>query len=107
MNEIDLSGALLAEYLAVGMGLAGNALVAHKRRGGFVLWILSNAILIPLVWGKGMLGLMMLYGIYTVLAGYSFWQWGRPEATLDGDGDRRTAAAETPHAGSATTTSAL
>lgn len=76
MIDVPTNHVIVAvEYTAVVLGLIGNLLVAHKRRSGFALWVVSNILLVPLVLSKQMYGLAILYVTYCALAMYSFWRW--------------------------------
>lgn len=66
------------EYAAVAVALAGSALVAHRRVGGFYCWLAANVVMVFVVSRKGLDGLAVQYVVFAVLCVYSIWQWKRP-----------------------------
>lgn len=66
------------EWVAVVLAILGNLLVAYKQRAGFALWVVANAITIPIMATRGLFGYTVLYLVFLLLAVFSLWKWRSP-----------------------------
>lgn len=67
--------ALLLQAFILVSGLAGQYLVAHRNTAGFWVWIASNGALIWVSVEKALIGMVLLYFIYTFMCLYSIRKW--------------------------------
>lgn len=65
------------QMVALITGILGQWLVARRRRSAFLVWSVSNVVLIWLQLVQGLNVLAAMFGIYLVLCLYAYWEWGR------------------------------
>jgi len=72
---MDLTHSL--QYLGVITGLSGTILVSQRssalRRGGFLVWMVSNSCLIGWAWSTGTWALLGMYVFYSVTSFVGWW----------------------------------
>jgi hypothetical protein len=72
---MDLTHGL--QYLGVITGLSGALLVsqrsAARRRGGFLVWVVSNSCLIGWAWTTGTRALLGMYAFFSVTSFMGWW----------------------------------
>ena len=65
------------QAIALVTGILGQWLVARRRRSAFLVWSVSNVVLIWLQLVQGLSVLAAMFGIYLALCLYAYWEWGR------------------------------
>ena len=81
------------QYLGVITGLSGAILVSQRssalRRGGFLVWVVSNSCLIGWAWSTGTWALLGMYAFYAMTSFMGWWnnrQHGRSTAVEPSSG---------------------
>jgi len=57
--------------------LAAQYLLMRKRMENWLLWIVVDAIYVPILWAKQLYPTSALYALYLGLAVYGYWEWRR------------------------------
>jgi hypothetical protein len=65
------------------IAIAGNVLINHRHRAGYVAWWISNAIIIITSAITGNWPILGLFAVYQVLAVHGFIKWGKAEDAAD------------------------
>jgi len=65
------------QTVALITGILGQWLVARRRRSAFLVWSVSNVVLVWLQMVQGLHVLAAMFGIYLALCLYAYWEWGR------------------------------
>jgi len=69
--------ALIAEAVATVLSLVGLALITYQCRAGWLVWIVADALWTWLLLKRKVYGAAVLFAVYTALAVWGWWMWGR------------------------------
>lgn len=61
-----------------GFSLVGQYWMANKRLQCWPLWLVIDVVYVGMFMSVGLYMTALLYLVFTVLAGYGWWQWSRP-----------------------------
>jgi len=67
----------MIEEITVGLALVGSILNANKRVEGFYFWLCANGLGIYLFIGSKLYYIAGLYFVYSIIALYGIWRWGK------------------------------
>ncbi|WP_324675840.1 nicotinamide riboside transporter PnuC [Hymenobacter sp. GOD-10R] len=73
------------DSLTTAISLAAQYLMMRKRLENWWLWILVDALYVPILWHKELYPTSGLYAVYLVLATYGYLEWRRAEAKAKAD----------------------
>jgi nicotinamide mononucleotide transporter len=63
------------DSFTTGTSLVAQFLLMRKRLENWWLWLLVDAIYVPVLWVKELYPTSLLYALYLGLAAYGYWQW--------------------------------
>jgi nicotinamide riboside transporter PnuC len=63
------------EWVAVAVCIASNIMVIKLHRYAFLTWTAGNCVLIALAVLSGNWAKVMLFGIYSAINIWGFWEW--------------------------------
>jgi nicotinamide mononucleotide transporter len=63
------------DSFTTGTSLVAQFLLMRKRLENWWLWLLVDAIYVPVLWAKELYPTSLLYALYLGLASYGYWQW--------------------------------
>ena len=62
-------------HIAATLGIIGAILVSFKRIEGFYLWLIANPMWMYIGLRNDDYGLVVMFGVYTVITINGIWQW--------------------------------
>ncbi|QHJ09012.1 nicotinamide riboside transporter PnuC [Hymenobacter busanensis] len=65
------------DSFTTGLSLAAQYQLVRKRLENWLVWLLADAIYVPMLWLKGLAPTSGLYFVYLILAAYGYWEWRR------------------------------
>lgn len=74
---MDAAIATGLEILAALLSLGGCVLLAHKRRIGWLAWILADAIWVWVDVRAELWSQAALFAVYTGMSAWGWWRWRR------------------------------
>ena len=80
MEGILAPNGMLIQGIVLITGIVGQWYVARMNVRGFYCWAVSNVVLIAVSLHFGGYGMVVLYGYFLVMAGYSILHWGKRQA---------------------------
>jgi len=69
--------ALIAEAVATVGSIVGILLINHRRRSGFLWWVVADVLWVPILASRELWGAAGLFAFYTVLAVHGWVKWGK------------------------------